>query len=137
MLKVCLENLENSRLQRKNKESASQYKLCLLSTAQMWGSGKTYLGTHFLDRIRDNQELIEEVKRELGSKYNPDDMKLLLDKEKFHHIDLRRFRHEVLKDYLSRSLLSLHPEDGDYWAKQEMSSSSCGRIISWFMQKYK
>ena len=67
------------------------YKLHLISTAQMWGSGKTYLGKHFLSKLS-----------ELGSEDIKDifKMKLLnafqLPRMKLHSKDIMSLKRLVM-----------------------------------------
>lgn len=138
---TCLQNLRVSKL---GAGEISQKKTTLLTTAQMWGSGKTWLGRHFLPQFRSQQ--YKTLRSKLEVEYGSDTVGILANSV-YIPIDLRRWMHMFIQLppgrldlYILRSLLgtilAYYPQDIDFWQNQPESKWSPGSILNWFKEKY-
>ena len=70
----CLENLKIS---GSRETERTQAKYTLFTTAQIWGSGKSWLGAHFLDQFKSPQYSL--LRNKLEKEFGKDSVNTLLN----------------------------------------------------------
>jgi hypothetical protein len=138
MARICLQNM----VALSGHGTRSHHKSTLLVTSQMWGTGKTWLGNHFLGELKKIkfQNFIEELRKEFGSE-NVD--KLL--SAVYIYIDLRDIPTKNieslsfdLKILLLEELLLAHPEeDINHWSQKDDNETGYIDIFNHFSNRYK
>ena len=139
--RVCLNNLKVSKLRS---GEVSQHKTTLLTSAQMWGSGKSWLGTHFLQQIKT--ERYAPLRSKLAEEFGPKAVKTLI-KSVYIPIDLRLWTGSLfltsaptLDQFVLRALVGtmvMHfPDDLAFWQSQPESYWEPKTIVAWFSKKY-
>lgn len=138
MARSCLRNLQICTL---TASEASTLQQTLLTTSQMWGSGKSWLGNHFLDQFCS--ERFAALRKQLAMEFGENGVSLLTH-AKYVLIDFRQFQDMLNKSNLDQfvlhclvsSLVQFFPEDGDFWSKQSMQRWGPQSIVSWFSEKH-
>lgn len=132
-------SLNNLKISQQPTIVMSTEKLTLLTAAQMWGSGKSWLGLHFpkVFGSEENRQLREELKKKYGEK-NVNQLQNMI----YLLVDFREWAtynnlDEYVKYSLLGSLLMLYPNDESYWERQSKSKTDCGQIVQFFSEKYK
>jgi hypothetical protein len=137
--RACLRNLQTSKMLASD---ASTWKYTLLTLAQMWGSGKSWLGNHFLHQFRSPR--FADLRKQLEDEFGEGAVAELLN-AKYVLIDFRRFQGKLDKSTLDEfvlrclvsSLLQFFPEDGEYWSKQPIKQWDCADIMNEFSNRHK
>jgi hypothetical protein len=135
--RICLTNLKRAR--ERVSSDISTYPLNLLTASQMWGSGKSWLGNHFLLELHKDKyrSLLNLLMEEFGE----DNVNALL-KCRLILIDFRFYSpasHPL--NYLNTLVLTafldaFDGEDRSYWTKQSPSNWTLANIVRHFSQKY-
>lgn len=113
----------------------------LLTAAQMWGSGKTWLGENFPKVFKSDLEEYQPLKEELRKKFGEENLQVLQNMV-YVAIDFRDFTmhmnnlDEYVKYSLLGSLLLLFPQDKEIWKTRSKSETTCAKIIEYFYVKY-
>ncbi len=85
MARQCLNNMRTAA----NPVLASDEPFALLTAAQMFGSGKTYLGRHFLHQLRADNPSMQEIREKLKKEYGKELLEQLLNRYTYVLFDLR------------------------------------------------
>jgi hypothetical protein len=138
--RTCLENLKLVKLVHSEE---SQKKTTLLTSAQMWGSGKSWLGNHFLEQFNSPQ--CETLRSKLAEEFGTEDVHTLAHSI-YLLVDLRRWsdllprRAVQLDEYVLCSLVGamlMHfPDDCTFWESQPIANWTPKGVLAWFTKKY-
>jgi hypothetical protein len=85
---ICLRNMRFAKIISAASYEASTYRLTQLCSAQMWGSGKSWLAGHFLEQFRS--ESYAEYRNTLKKEYSPE-LVQELENAKYVLVDFREY----------------------------------------------
>lgn len=136
--RACLNSLKTSQLAS---GELSQQKITLLTSAQMWGCGKSWLGTHFLQQFRSQQ--YAPLRAKLVEEYGTEAVNTLTNCV-YVPIDLRRdmvlptgcLALLILRSLVG-ALITHFPEDRAFWESQPVSIWLPRTVLHWFSEKCK
>jgi hypothetical protein len=139
--RTCLKNLKISTM---HPNERSQKKTTLLTSAQMWGSGKSWLGNHFLEQFNSPQ--FATLRSKLAEEFGAEAVNTLASSV-YVLVDLRDTSDMTLMRpgvtlgqfvlvSLVRTMISLFPEDRPFWESQPVSRWLSGAVMHWFSEKY-
>jgi hypothetical protein len=132
---TCLANLQNS---RRTASDQSTHKMVLLTAAQIWGSGKSWLGNYWLRELK--KEKYQELRSELIKEFGQEDVTTIMNSI-YILVDLRdhpveeEAAHHSFKLAILDCLLMEFPEEREFWAAKPISYA-LDKIVGAFASKY-
>ena len=138
MTRICVQNMKNA---QGISSDQSQNKMVLLTSAQMWGSGKSWLGNYFLLELQKTK-----YNQWLSMSFKGEDIQPILD-AKYLLIDLREngpgqlLSSESMDIGLRKALLAelLHAfpqENPSEWVDEIVDEWPLSDLVKYFKDKY-
>lgn len=140
MLEACIQNQLYSKQSTADPTVFSQIKPVLVTSCQMWGSGKSYFGRHFLAQLRTSKMQSFITKKIEETKQYPDLMNNILQ-AKYLLVDFRAATSkELCQDgitkYLVLAFAKYYPKSVDELDGKKIGDWSIENIISVVKKSY-
>jgi len=138
---MALTSLNNLKASNCTISEQSTTKLTLLTTAQMWGSGKSWLRNNFLIKFKSPE--FQKFRQQLEKEFGEDNVATLCNSV-YVNMDFREFSGEPYYSNLTKfvcrallaHLLTHFPQNGDFWAKEPSSKWNPRTIVEWFSETH-